>query len=73
MSEDKTVMDVGEQKFAENRLRQHLTVLLKELSDLGQPLPPGEYTVEQLVAKIALAKARKAANQCGPTERRRGE
>lgn len=71
MSEDKTVVDVVNR--AERKLYAHLTVLIKELADLGQPLPPGEYTVEQLVAKIALAKARKAANQCGPTERRRGE
>jgi hypothetical protein len=47
--------------------------MLKELSDLGVSLPPGEYTVDDLIRRIATARARKAAINCGPTERLAGE
>lgn len=55
------------------RKREHLKALLVELAALGQTLPPGEYSVDELLHKIAVAKLRKAAINCGPTERLRGE
>lgn len=57
----------------EKRKREHLKALLVELAELGHTLPPGEYNVDDLLRKIAIAKARKAAITCGPTERLRGQ
>lgn len=59
--------------IVEARKREHLRTLLVDLANLGQTLPPGEYTVDELLHKIAVAKMRKSAMSCGPTEKRRGE